>query len=195
MLGDTEVNSTGEGGTSTVAPDGSAAWFWTAMTRTITRVDLRTGEDTSGTAPEPAASTGGGPLAALGRWLAPPATAEVFLQPGIVLSPDGSRIYALGIRQAADGGPFGGSSGVFVFDAASLATVGNWAPTADFMSLAVSADGRFVYAAGFPGTDRSGDPLEFGASVTAYDASDGSVRLIAGQLGHDMVTFATPILP
>jgi len=195
VLGDTEVNSTGEGGASTVAPDGSAAWFWAPMTRTITRVDLRTGEDASSTAPEPTASTGDDPLAALGRWLAPPVTAKVFLQPGIVLSPDGSRIYALGIQRAADGGPFGGSSGVFVFDAASLASLGNWAPTADFMSLAVSADGRFVYAAGTPGVDRSGDPSAFGASVTAYDASDGSVRLLAGQLGHDMATFATPILP
>jgi hypothetical protein len=195
VLGDTEVNSTGEGGTSTVAPDGSAAWFWAPMTRTITRVDLRTGEDASGTAPEPTASTGDGPLAALGRWLAPPATAKAFLQPGIVLSPDGSRVYALGIQRTADGGSFGGSSGVFVFDAASLAPLGNWAPTADFMSLAVSRDGRFVYAAGTPGVDRSGDPSAFGASVTVFDASDGSVRLLAGQLGHEMVTFATPILP
>lgn len=193
VLGDTEVNSTGEGGASTVAPDGSAAWFWAPLTRTITRVDLRTGQDANSSAPEPAASNGVGPLAALGRWLAPPAIAKVFMQPGIVLSPDGSRLYALGIQRAAV--QIEGSNGVFVFDATSLAPLGSWAPTADYVSIAVSADGRFVYAAGVPGTDRNGAPSAFGASVTAYDASDGSVRLVAGQLDHDMVTFATPILP
>lgn len=84
---------------------------------------------------------------------------------------------------------------MFSFDSESLAPLGNWAPTADFVSLAVSRDGRFVYAAGAPGVDASGTPSGFGASITVYDTSDGSVRMVAGQLGHDNdLSFPLPIL-
>jgi hypothetical protein len=85
---------------------------------------------------------------------------------------------------------------VFSFDSASLAPLANWPATADFVSLAISRDGRFVYAAGVPGVDSHGAPSGFGASITVYDTGDGSVRLLAGQLGHDEdLLFPAPTLP
>ncbi len=57
VLGDTQVVSSGEGGPSATASDGSVAWFWEPTTRTLTRVDLRTGQDTSASAPAPSASS------------------------------------------------------------------------------------------------------------------------------------------
>src|SRR2546427_802098 len=98
----------------------------------------------------------------------------------IVVSVDGTRLYTLGI-----GSPAGGSqdsAGVFAFDASTLAPLGHWAPQADLTSLAVSDDGRHVYAAADGGPSSAGDPApELGASITAYNASDGSVALIAGR--------------
>jgi hypothetical protein len=183
-----------EGETWLAAPGGAALYFWAPSRRVVSRLDLATGEVKSATAPAPRATVGAGPLAAIGRWLAPPAAAKVFLQPGLVLSPDGSRVYALGIA-AGDGGP-SGSTGVFSFDSDSLAPLANWPATADFVSLAVSRDGRFLYAAGVPGVDARGAPSGFGASITVYDSSDGSVRLVAGQLGHDEdLLFPGPIVP
>lgn len=176
------------------APGGAALYFWTPDARVVARLDLATGEFTSATAPAPSATVAAGPLAAIGRWLAPPAAAKVFVQPGLVLSPDGSRLYALG-TVGGDGGP-SGSTGVFSFDSVSLAPLANWPATADFVSLAVSRDGRFVYAAGLPGSDARGAPSGYAASITVYDTSDGSVRLVAGQLGHDEdLLFPGPMLP
>lgn len=105
----------------------------------------------------------------------------------------GSRLYALGIGQGDPAAA--GSTGIFVFDTTTLAPLDHWAPTADFVSLAVSGDGRFVYAAGAPGVEASGRPAQVDASITVYDANDGSVRLVAGQMVTDDLLFVTPYLP
>jgi hypothetical protein len=195
VLGDTDVVSSGEGGTSTTSSDGSTAWFWEPTTRTLTRVDLRTGQATSATAPAPPTSSRSDWLAAIGRWIAPSARAKVFLDPGIVLSPDGSRIYALGIDSEPSGRPFGGSSGIYVFDATTLALLDHWPPVADYVSIAISRDGRSVFAAGAPGVDATGQPAPFEASVTVHDATSGAVVVLAGRLGYESLTFRDPILP
>ncbi len=191
-LPDIQVGSSGDGGTWAVS--GASIYLWMPTGRTVDRVDIATGAISSGTAPAPTATGGSGPdpIAALGRWLAPAVSAKIFLQPGIVVSPgSGSLVYAIGM-ELGDPGQVK-STGVFVFDERTLEPVGHWAPTADFVSLAVGADGRFVYAAGVSATD---DPAHPGtASVTVYDASDGSVRLVAGQLGPNDVMFGSPYLP
>src|SRR5436190_655529 len=113
----------------------------------------------------PTAAAGRGPLDALasmgrrlGSWIAPPAAAKVLLDPGIVVSADGTRVYAIGVTSSSDPSARG-STGVFAFDASTLAPLGHWAATADFTSIAVSADGRFVYAAAQGGVDAAGQPL------------------------------------
>jgi hypothetical protein len=94
------------------------------------------------------------------------------------------------VNPGVEGGGIEGSAGVFVFEAARLELIATYPPTADFVSLAIGADGRFLYAAGLPGVDalgkRRGDQ---GASLTVFDTADGSTRVIAGQLGVGTITF------
>jgi hypothetical protein len=183
------------GSTAAVSPDGRALFLWNPSTLVLTRVDLESGDVTTGAATA-ASSRPFDPLTALGRWLAPSAAAKVLLSSGIALSPDGTRIYALGVEPGATASDeFGGSTGVLVFDARSMANVGRWDPTADFVSLAVSPDGRFVYAAGSPRYSADGRVTNQPASVTVFDASSGEVRLIAGRLGNGFLVFPTTVLP
>jgi hypothetical protein len=127
----------------------------------------------------------------VGCWLAPPVAAKVLLQPGLVISPDGKRIYAIGIDLTGSGAI--GSHGIFAFDEGTLAQIEHWATTVDFDSLAISADGRFLYAAGAFGVDATGALVPDEASITVYDTTDGSVRPIAGDLGGTPLQFPGPI--
>ncbi len=171
--------------------DGTVLLVWDPAATTLTRIDLATGETTTA----PGATAQAGPLTALGDWLAPTVAAKSMLLGAIVVSPDGDRIYALGVTRGSAGQELTGSDGVYVFDAVTLAPVGHWQATADFVSLAVSRDGRFVYASGLPGVDAAGgQDREQGASITVFDATDGSVRLLAGQLGNGVLTFPLPVL-
>ncbi|MEO8468725.1 MAG: hypothetical protein ABI573_03545, partial [Chloroflexota bacterium] len=150
------------------------------------RVDLASGTVSSSKAS--AAAVPLGPVGvvatfgrALGNWIAPSAMAKNFLEPGVVASPDGTRIYAIGV--VPSNRTDSGSAGVFVFDAATLSVIGHWNPTADFASIAISADGRYLYAAARAGVDADGHAAPTSASITVYDTTDGSIRLIAGDLG------------
>jgi DNA-binding beta-propeller fold protein YncE len=121
--------------------------------------------------------------------------AKSFLFGSVVVSPDGTRVYAIGIKQGIDEDDLSGSAGVFVFDPASMTAIGAWRPTADYVSIAVSRDGRYLYAAGLPSVDALGRRRpEQKASITVFDTRDGSVRLIAGALDGDLITFLTPTL-
>lgn len=196
-IGDTLVARTeGEfSGGSLTARSGDGLYIWDPVAAVISRVDLTSGALTA--SPAAAADTSAiDALGAIGRrlghWIAPSALAKLLLEPGLVISPDGSRVYALGVTSSAPTSR--GSTGMYAFDAASLAPIGHWAPTADFTSVAVSADGRFVYASAQGGVDAAGRASSNGSSVTVFDASDGSVRLIAGELGSTDLWFATPTL-
>jgi hypothetical protein len=183
-------------GGALVARSDDMLFIWDPVAAGLARVDLASGALTTS---EPATAAGTGPLDAvaglgqrLGRWIAPSALAKLLLDPGLVVSPDGSRVYAIGVTSSDPEGS--GSTGVFVFDAASLDRLGNWVPTADFTSIAISADNQYVYASGLGGANADGAPSRNGASVTVFDASDGSVRLIAGRLGSAEIWFANPTL-
>jgi len=189
------LDAGGEPGSSAVvSPDGRSIYAWDPAGLAIARVDLASGAVTTGSATAAAAPLD--PLAALGRWLAPTAAAKVLLSSGIAISPDGSRIYALGVDPGGTlASDLPGSSGVLVFDASSLRNVGRWPPTADFVSVAVSSDGRFIYAAGSPRVSATGQDTSQPASVTVFDASTGRVRLIAGSLGSGFLTFPARVVP
>lgn len=194
-LGDTPVAAGFgvDGDMTAPSPDGGSLYVWNPTGAVLTRVDLATGEKAEGRGPTARAEAG--PLLALGRWLAPPVMAKTFLDGGVVVSPDGTRVYAAGLDPDAAADDLAGSAGIFVFDAASLESLDRWAPTADFVSIAISADGRYVYAAGMPGFDADGTRRPaMSASITVFATSDGSVRLIAGQLGGSLMTFVRPIL-
>ncbi len=176
-------------------PIRDALYFWDPFDLRIDRFDLLTAERTRGQAPRPTSRLDDGPLAALARRIAdglvPSALAKILLQPALTVSPDGTRLYALGSALA---GNEIGSSGIFVFDASTLESIDHWDPTADFESVAISADGRFVYAAGAPDYDPNGGPVLAPASITVYSTTDGSVRLVAGELGDRNIWFREPVL-
>jgi hypothetical protein len=147
------------------SPSGDALYSWNPFETVLSRLDLRNGDLSVGEPqrPNPTGLTSGrGDL--------------------IVVSADGTRVYTLGIptppsASSAD------SEGVYAFDAATLAPLGHWAARADLSSIAISQDGRHVYAAAEGGVTATGGPApEFGASITAYATSDGSVAVLAGRL-------------
>ncbi|MFL5707786.1 MAG: hypothetical protein ACJ77Y_02190, partial [Chloroflexota bacterium] len=126
-------------GLANVVRQADVLYIWDARVNALSRIDLNTArvESTTATAVVPPA----GPLDAmaalgrgLGRWIAPQVLAKAFLDPGIVVSPDGTRVYALGVDETGTDGE-AGSRGVFVFDARTLESLGHWQPTADFVSL------------------------------------------------------------
>jgi len=193
IAGDTSIYSSFvEGSTSAVSPDGTRLYIWDPIGLELNRVDLATGETTKAKAPAPTSMLD--PLSAFGRWLAPSTFAKMFLQPGVALSPDGSRLYGIGIVGDPAAHDLSSSAGIVVFDTAAMTALGRWAPTADYTSLAVSADGSFVYAAGLPGVNGAGMPVSQGASITVFNAGDGSIRLIAGDLGRQMLSFTDTTL-
>ena len=192
-----DVRVTGSGGIETdptaVSADGSTLFVWDPRAAELSRVDVATGDVTSG---KGTAASETGPMVALGNWLAPAVAAKSWLRSGLTVSPDGTRVYALGVHDGVSGPETAGSAGVFVFDATTLQAITIWQPTADYVSIAVSPDGRLVYAAGLPGVDAAGvRAARQQASITVFDASDGSIRVIAGQLGSDALSFLTTRLP
>jgi uncharacterized RDD family membrane protein YckC len=179
-----------------------ALYAWGPFTDTLVRVDLASGAMTGHAAlPRPSASDGdplsllGSIARGIGRWLAPVAAAKMYLQPAIAIAPDGTRLYALGVNGTSPLDAGAGSSGVWVFDTSSLAIQGHWTPTADYISVAVSADGAVVYAAGMSGVDASGTQGSQQASVTAFDATTGSIRVIAGRLGDAFLDLSPGLSP
>lgn len=201
-LGDVQVGfrSPVEAGFPKLDTKTGTLYVWEPFGHRLTAIDVRGGAVRgSTTVPESQRAPGAGvdPVRSLaqafGRWLAPSALAKIVLDPALAISPDGSRLYALGTAGADEGG---GSTGVWVFDTASLALVAHWPPTADLISLAVSPDGTVVYAAGMAGFDPSGVNPSWEASVTAFDARDGSVRAVAGQLGgRNALVLADAVTP
>ena len=180
------------GGPVALAADGSTLFVWDATTMTITRIDLATGDKISRSGLAAAASD---PLTAIGNWLAPATAAKSFIRGSVVLSPDGTTVYAIGIKGNPAQEEIAGSAGILVFDAVTLERQGVWQPTADYVSIALSPDGSSLYAAGMPGVDALGiqRPTQ-GASITVFDTTDGSQQLIAGQLGPNLITFASPVV-
>jgi hypothetical protein len=183
----------GEGALTVVMPAGpqpvvridagsGSIFVWDPLGHVIARIDARTGRVSATTAIAPADRDAQGelPVAPLARPLGSDALA---------LSPDGARLYALG-RPRPD--RTGGSSGVWVFDARTLARLDHWEPTADLVALTVSRDGRWVYAVGAWGADAEGRPSRQDSSLTVYDAATGEVRLIAGRPGGSLVSVVAP---
>lgn len=183
-------------GLSQAVRAGDHVYLWQPVGHTLIEFDLRTGDHRIATATTTAAAPSTDAFAslgrAIGRWLAPAAVAKIFVEPGIVASPDGKTVYTLGIRSLA-GEDNDGSLGVFVFDTESMQQTAHWQPTADYISLAISADGRYVYALGQPQVDAAGKPTEQGASITVFDASNGQIVAIAGQLGSQGYLFPSAV--
>lgn len=179
---------------SLVDRSGRMLYMWSPAARTLARIDIASGTVSSVTGQVAAAGDPMSDLArAFGRWIAPRAVAKIMVEPGLVLSPDGTRIYTLGADIGS--GETVASQGVFVFDAATLEQIARWPPAADLTSIAVSPDGAWLYAAGQPGFSATGAATGDPASVMVYATGDGSVHLTAGRLGYEAISFPRSLVP
>lgn len=159
--------------TPLIDPARKALFIWNPGKHAMTRVELPDGTITEATVPEADLPGDGQPLGG----------AYIGAEPSVALSPDGKNLYAIGVRRGDS--EVGSSSGIWVFDAESLELTDHWPAPAFFISLAVSADGRFVYAAGAPNYEPSGRQSSWPSSMTVYDAENGQVEVIHGQVGRD----------
>ncbi len=178
-LGDVPITSPsfdGRGPISVVVDRSRRALFaWHHQHHELVRVDLDDGRVTK-------AAVSRSMLREVGR--SPGGRGYIGGDPGLVRSLDGRRLFAIGVT----GAPSGGTdvpSGIWVFDTDSLQLVDHWEPRAFLWSLAVSRDGRFVYAAGAAGIDVDGRENAWPASVTVYDASTGEIQVIHGAVTRD----------
>ncbi len=185
-LGDTSIETTWLDASdlqATVAPDpsGRALFVWDPTSQDLTRLDLATGETTDGHGTPPTADL----LSALGAWIEPAAAAKTIATPTITVSPDGTRVYALGFfQQPIDHGQAIPASGVSAFDATSLDL--EWeAGGGDAHSIATNADGSLVLLA----TSRPA------ASIDAWIAASGIYQLSFDNLGYEPFYFTSPQLP
>ena len=164
-----------EGDTTALSADRSALFVWDPATASADPGRPRDRRDDDGRGPDRRVPMG--TAHGVGQWLAPAAAAKSFLRGSVVVSPDGSRVYAIGVKEGVDGPESSGSTGVFVFDAATLEPLGIWQPTADFASLALSRDSRFGMQPACPASTPGRPPADQKASITVFDTSDGSIRL------------------
>jgi hypothetical protein len=161
-----------------------ALLIWDAGKHVLARVDLERGDVKSVEAPETM-------LPSEDRLLEP-SRGYLGVYPGVVLSPDSARIYALGIGRGRS--EMGVSSGVWVFDGDTLEVLDRFEPRAMLTSLAVSADGTFVYASSPAGFDVEGhENPGWPASVTVYDALNGEIQVLYGAVDStSWLTFVEP---
>lgn len=176
-LGDLPIGAAGSDGSSSasvlVDRDRRSVVMWDPFRHLVSRVDVDSGRVHEGVVPE---SMLAGDRRPYGRgWFG--------VEPGLIASSDGTRLYALGL--ASGSGNVGTSTGIWVFDAETLELLDHWAPRALLTSLAISADGRFLYASSAAGFDADGrENRRWPASVSVYDTTTGQIVLLYGSIGE-----------
>ena len=180
---------------------------WSRFSHVLARLDVRTGNVVSralgGSADEiNAVQPAGGPRPetpadrrATWAQLTP---ASSLGHPRLVGSRDGSLLYAIGMRSTAgdlSSGPLQASTGVWVFEAQTLAVLARWPAAAMYDEIGLTPDGRYVLAAGLEGVTADGSVADWASSLAFHDVIDGSlaeqVGDIVGPEGFP-VTFLVP---
>lgn len=180
---------------------------WSRFSHVLARLDVHTGKVVSralgGSADEidavrPAGgpwpkTPGDGPVA----W-AQLLPASALGHPRLVGSRDGSLLYAIGMRSTAgdlSSGPLQASTGIWVFEATTLAVLARWPAAAMYDEIGLTPDGRYVLAAGLEGVTADGQVADWASSLTFHDATDGAM---AEQIGDIVgpegfpITFLVP---
>jgi hypothetical protein len=175
-LGDVPIGAAQYGGSAAaIVVDRAtrAVYLWDPFRHLVSRVDVDDGRVHEGVVAE--SMLPGDRVSSNRSWIG--------VDPGLVASPDGARLYALGL--AAGSSDVSPSTGIWVFDAETLALLDHWEPRALLTSLAISADGRFVYAVGAAEHDADGHRNPgWQASVTVYDATTGEIAVLYGAIGE-----------
>lgn len=111
------------------------------------------------------------------------AGADLLLRPArMVGSSDGTVIYALGFRSAADdlADDRTASTGIWVFDAGRAQLVAHWAPTALYDQIGFTPGWEQLVTLASPGTDGAGRPADWAASLRFHDVRSGAVTELLG---------------
>jgi hypothetical protein len=173
-------------------------FVWSPERRALARVDLTSGLVVSrsyglGQQAGGSGTTRSGPGAGDGRlrWSDLRGAFDVYDRHTLVGSADGTRLYAIGSGDSADGGRLP-STGIWVIDTETLDLVDAWAPLAYYGDIARTADGRYVAALGVRGLDEQGDTARWQESLVFHDTSSGEPAGIYGVIGG--LSGWTPVL-
>lgn len=170
-----------------------AVYFWSPVGHLLDRIDLasarvdRVSVDPDVESDPPASGTE--PRRAP-DWTTFTSDFVPWSSPQLFGEPGGERIFALGLVEGppeTDRGSSFGSSGIWVFDAATLQLIDRWPAAAAYTALDLTRDGRWMVAIGQEGVDTAGKPSAWPYSVTVHDARDGRLALQAGDVGNDGV--------
>jgi hypothetical protein len=170
------------------------AWLWEPAGHVLHRVDLDDGStdmidpDPEAPAPVPEIPRSAGEAP---EWATTLSDYRPWSSPMLVSDPDGSRLYAVGVTlpepSSLARGYAVGSSGIWVFDASSFALVDHWPAAAAYSSIGLTADGRWLIAAGQPGVDAAGGAAGWSSSVSIHDTRDGRLSIQLGDLGEQPI--------
>lgn len=130
-----------------VSPDGARLYLFDPTSGDLAVVDLATRSVVEQVVVDMSVARGGGSL--LGRvWSAvrgafvQDAAAKVYIQGGMQLSPDGNRLYAVGVEGDFIGGA---PRGVLVIDTRTWQVVDRWLTDAHPTQVILGGDGRYLY--------------------------------------------------
>ncbi len=167
-----------------------ALYLWDPTRHTLVRVDLATGDGrvvvhgSPRGRPVPGSAAGGGTAGldlALGdglvTWVPLSSPLETWIQTPLVGSRDGRYLYAAGLDMREEGlrTAIARSTGIWVFEAATLELVRIIPPAATHDALSLTADGRYLLALGVAGLDEDGRPSDWATSVSIFDARTGAL--------------------
>ena len=172
------------------------AYLWDPIAHHLSAADLVNGDAQSSDAPDDLANPAD--VTVLGD-RPPPGTATTWSdgrsgsvgRPDrtLVGSPDGQLLFAIGRGPQPDS-----SSGVWIFDARTLALLERWPAKAAYRSLALLDDGRFLTAIGSPGVDEAGGRARWGTSMTIHATVTGRAVMRLGDLAPgEYVTVPWPL--
>lgn len=177
-----------------------AVYLWQPTAHFLYRLDIDGGR-TDRIEVDPDSTIGGdggtGPNGVISReqpqWATLGSDFRPWSTPQLIGEPGGNRMFALGMRENRRGDGTGpASTGIWVFDAGGFTAIDHWAPLTSYSSLGLSDDGRWLLAAGNPGTDADGNPATWQTSLTILDAADGRPALQLGSLGTDFQVLQLP---
>ena len=189
LIRDVPISDASAGfGPPLVDADAGVLYLWDPEARTLARVDLGSGETNAATFGS-GFGTGGGygsgdPLPVLDRrttWIGLQSALEWWVQTPLVGSSDGAYLYATSLDwDETSGQP--SSTGIWVFDSATLDVVRIIPSAATHDSISMTADGRHLLATGIAGLDEMGRASDWGQSLSIFDALDGRLLERLGDL-------------